>query len=49
MQLAANKQEISIDSNGVRLNRFLNMTGRIGSFGNAFGVLGLLLHHLRAA
>lgn len=42
MQLAANKPEIAIDSNRVRLNRFLNMTGRTGrSFGNAFGVLGL--------
>lgn len=42
VQLAANKPEIAIDSNRVRLNRFLNMTGRTGrSFGNAFGVLGL--------
>ena len=42
MQLIANKPEIAIDSHRVRLNRFLNLTGRTGrSFGNAFGVLGL--------
>lgn len=42
-QLASNQPEIAIDSNRVRLNRFLNMTGRNGrSFGNAFGILGLM-------
>ncbi|CAD7700497.1 unnamed protein product [Ostreobium quekettii] len=41
-QLATKQSDVMIDSNRVKINRFLNMTGRAGkASGNAFGVLGL--------
>lgn len=41
-QVATQKTDILIDSSRVKINRFLNMTGRAGrTSGNAFGVLGL--------